>query len=409
MLRKPARLLIIIGIVLAALVLPAALAPAPAAATVDSVVWLNTAYKGADPLLGGDVQAYAAGSTATILISIQNTTGEAIEITGAKVEFDWAGGEYAATDNYPASLANNERGTAAISFTVPDAAAVPNRVRHSYTVSVDYARQGGYQVGNHITRQNLGGLGTVWTLDSGPVDPETLQVYVNGQLTTAYTLDCYYGVGGARITFATAPPLGASVNVDYQQVELAGVGNGSQKVFQLDHPPVVPDTQKVYVNCAASADYTLDPDAGTIAFGTAPPAGATVIANYQYAARWTATGEDFAVYSADQAAAMSARQKLGAIGTPALNTTGSRELAAKSAMEKQLGDQAYAAGNLEEARGHYDQAYRYVDGALKGDKDPSTLKEVESTGILLLGIGMMLLAFAAIGYVLLMPRGGRRY
>jgi hypothetical protein len=280
-------------------------------------------------------------------------------------------------------------------------------VRHSYTVSVDYSKAGGYGVGNHIVRQNLGGVGTVWTLDSGPVDPATLHVYVNGQLTTAYTLECYYGWGGARITFATAPPLGASVNVDYQQVELVGVGNGTQTVFELDHPPVVPGTQQVCVNCALTADYTLDPDAGTLTFNAAPAAGQSIIANYQYAARWTAEGDDFAVYSTDQNAAMAAKQQLVAIGAPALNTTGSRELAAKSAMEEQLGDQAYAAGNLEEARTHYDEAYNLMDRALKGDKDPNTLKEVESTGTLLLGIGMVLLAFGVIGYVLLMPKGGR--
>lgn len=401
MMRKPARLLMVIGAVFAALVLAAALAPAPAAAAISSAVWLNTAYKGADPLLGGTVQAYEGGSTGTVLISIQNATGETIEIKGAKVEFDWAGGEYAATDNYPAALASNERGTAAISFTVPEASAVPNLVRHSYTVSVDYARQGGYQVGNHITRQNLGGLGNVWTLDSGPVDPATLQVYVNGQLTTAYTLDCYYGVGGARIIFTAAPPAGASVNVDYQQVELVGVGNGTQTAFQLDHPPVAPNTEKVYVNCALATDYTLDPDAGSIVFGAPPAAGATVIANYQYAARWTATGDDFAVYSADQGAAMAARQKLTAIGTPALNTTGSRELAARSAMEEQMGEQAYAAGNLEEARAHYDQAYAFMDEALKGDQDPNTLKKVEPAGALLLGIGMVLLALSVLAHAFL--------
>ncbi len=406
--RKSAFLLIVIGMVFAALVLPAALAPAPASAAIGSLVWLNTAYKGSDLLLGGTIQAYEAGSTATLLVSLQNTTGETIEIKGAKVEFDWAGGEYAATDNYPATLANNERGTVAISFTVPEASAISSRVRHSYTVFVDYAKAGGYGVGNPVARQNLGGVGTVWTLDSGPVDPSTLHVYVNGQLTTAYTLDCYYGMGGARITFATAPPLGASVNVDYQQVELVGAGNGAQTVFQLDHPPVVPGTQQVYVDCALSADYTLDPDAGTITFNAAPAAGKYIIANYQYAARWTAAGDDFAVYSADQNAAMAVKQKLVAIGTPTLNTTGSRELAAKSAMEEQLGDQQYAAGNLEEARTHYDQAYIFMDSALSGDKDPNSLKEVEPTGTLLLGIGMVLLAFGAIGYVLLMPRGGRR-
>lgn len=408
MMRKPAFLLMVIGIMFVVLALPAALAPAPAVAAISSTTWLNTAYKGADALLGGTVQAYQAGSTATLQVSVLNTTGETIEIKGAKVEFDWAGGEYA-SDNYPATLANNERGTVGISFTVPDASVASNRVRHSYTVYVDYAKEGGYGVGRYISRPNLGGLGTVWILDSGPVDPSTLHVYVNGVLTTDYTLDCYYGVGGARITFAAAPPLGATVSVDYQQVEIVDAGNGSQTVFQLDHPPVVPTTERVYVNCAVSTGYAIDHDAGTLTFSAAPAAGQSIIANYQYAARWAAAGDDFAIYSVDQNAVMAAKQKLVAIGTPALNTTGSRELAAKSAMEEQLGDQAYASGNVDEARAHYDQACAYLDSALTGDKDPNTLKEVEPTGTLLLGIGMVLLAFGVIGYVLLMPRGGRRF
>ena len=409
MTRKPAFLLLVMGLMLVALVLPAALAPAPAVAAISSVTWLNTACKGTDALLGGTVQAYEAGSAATLQVSVLNTTGETIEIKGAKVKFDWAGGEYAATDNYPATLANNEGGIVGISFTVPDVAVASNRVRHSYTVYVDYANEGGYEVGRYVSRPNLGGLDTVWILDSGPVDPSTLHVYVNNVLTTDYTLDCYYGVGGARITFAAAPPLGASVSVDYQQVELVGVGNGSQTVFHLGHPPVVPGTQKVYVDCALSTGYALDNDAGTLTFGAAPAAGQNIIANYQYAARWVAAGDDFAVYSADQKAIMATKQRLAAVGTPALNTAGSRDLAARSAMEQQLGDQAYAAGNVEEARAHYDRAWTSMDRALAGDKDPNTLKEVEPTGTLLLGIGMVLLAFGVIGYVLLIPRGGRRY
>lgn len=400
---KTAFLLGVIGIVLACL------APAPATAAINSATWLNTAYKGPDTLLGGGVQAYEAGSRATLLVSVLNTTGETIEITGARVVFDWAGGEYAATDNYPVTLADNERGSIGISFDVPEASVASDRVRHSYVVSVDCAREGGYGVGTPVSRPNLGGVDAVWTLDSGPVDPSTLQVRLNGELTTDYTLDCYYGIGGARITFDTPPPPGASVSVDYLKVELVGVGNGSQTVFQLDHPPVVPGTQQVYVDCALSSDYALDADAGQITFAAAPAAGETIIANYRYLARWAMAGDDFAIYSADQNAAMAARQKLEAIGAPALNTTGSRERAARAALEEQLGDQAYAAGNLEAARAHYEEAYALIDRALSGDKDPNTLKEVGPTGALLLGIGMVLLAFGAILYVLRMPGGGRRY
>lgn len=408
--RRFAVLLVVIANMLAALVLPAVLAPASAEAAINSVVWLDTAYKGADPLLGGNVQAYETGSTANLLVSIQNTTGENITIKGAKVKFDWTGGEYAATtDNSLTTLGNNESGTATISFTVPETSVASNQVKHSYTVSVDYEREGGQKAGTPVVVGNLGGIGTVWNLPSGPVDPSTLHVYVNGVATTAYTLDCYYGVGGARITFDVAPPSGASVNVDYQLVELVGVGDGAETLFQLDHAPVVSGTQQVYVKCVLSTAYTLDSDSGKIKFNAAPAAGQAVIANYQYVSRWTSSFDDFAVYSPDQNAAMAVKQQLAAIGTPVLNTAGSRELAARAAMEEQLGDQQYAAGNLDKAKTHYDQAFAYVDRALKGDKDPNTFKAVEPAGTVLLGIGMVLLAFGVFAYVLLMPRGGRRY
>jgi hypothetical protein len=397
--------LLVIATMLAALVLPAALAPASAEAAINSVVWLDTTYKGNDPLLGY-VQAYEAGSTAVLKISMQNTTGDTITIKGAKVKFDWTGGEYAATaGNYPTTLANYESGTVTISFTVPETSVASNQFAHRYTVSVDYEKEGGYKAGTQVTRENVGGSGTVRYLDNGPVDPSTLQVFVDGVLSTGYTLDCYYG-GGARITFSVAPPGGASVNADYQYVELVGTGNGTETVFYLDDPPVVSGSQKIYVNCtlSGSTSYTIDYDTGRIKFNAAPAAGEYIIANYQYVARWTESDTDFAVYSSDQNDAMAVKQQLAAIGTPGVATAGSREQMAKAAMEEQLGDQQYAAGNLDEAKTHYDQAFTYMDKALKGDKDPNFFKAVEPAGTLLLGIGMVLLALGVIAYVIRRPK-----
>jgi hypothetical protein len=397
--------LLVIATMLAALVLPAALSPASAEAAINSIVWLNTAYKGSDPLLG-NVQAYEVGSTATLLVSVQNTTGDTITIKGAKVKFDWTGGEYAATaGNYPTTLANNESGTVTISFTVPATSVASNQFTHSYTVSVDYDKEGGFKAGTQVTRENVSGYGTVYYLDNGPVDPSTLQVYLNGTLTpaTGYTLAC--DSYPPTITFTTTPG-GASVNADYQYVESVGTGDGTQTSFQLDHYPVVSATQKIYVDCAlsSSSSYTLDLDTGKIKFTTAPAYGKNIIANYQYVARWTESDNDFAVYSTDQNAAMAAKQQLAAIGTPGVATAGSREKLAKAAMEEQLGDQQYAGGNLDKAKAHYDQAFTYLDKALKNDKDPNTFKAVEPAGTLLLGIGMVLLALGVIVYVIKKPK-----
>lgn len=406
--------LLVIGAMLAAAVLPAALAPASAEAEINSIVWLNTAYKGSDPLLGY-VQAYEAGSTATLLVSVQNTTGDTITIKGAKVKFDWTGGEYAATTgNYPATLANNESGTATISFTVPATSLASNQFTHSYTVSVDYDKEGGFKAGTQVTGENVSGF-TVFYLDNGPVDPSTLRVFLDGTATTAYTLvacDAY----PPYITFTNSPDgPGASVSADYQYVESVGTGDGTQTSFQLNYYPVVSATEKIYVGCALSSSlsspYTLDYDTGKIKFTTAPAYGKKIIANYQYLARWTESGDDFAVYSTDQNGAMAAKQQLDAIlGTitssyPGVATAESRELLTKAAAEEQLGEQNYRAGKLTEAKADFDQALVYVQNALKKDKDPNSFKALEPVGTLLLGIGMLLLALGVVVYVIRKPKG----
>ena len=399
--------LLVIGTMLAALVLPAALAPASADAAINSIVWLNTAYKGSDPLLG-NVQAYEAGSTATLLVSMQNTTGDTITIKGAKVKFDWTGGEYAAAaGGYPATLANNESGTATISFTVPATSVASNQFTHGYTVSVDYEKEGGYKAYTQYTRDDMWGTGTIWHLQHGPVDPSTVQVYVNGTLRTDYTLDC--DVSSPTVTFTSS--VSGSVNADYQVVETVGTGDGTQTSFQLDHYPVVAGTLKVYSDCTLTTAYTLDADTGRIKFTTAPAAGKSIIANYSYVARWTHSDDDFAVYSTDQNGAMAAKQQLDAIlGTitssyPGVATAGSRELLTKAAAEEQLGEQNYKAGKLTEAKADFDQALVYVQNALKKDKDPNSFKALEPTGTLLLGIGMVLLALGVVVYVIRKPKG----
>jgi hypothetical protein len=400
--RKTALFLLLIGAMLAAMVLPVALAPASAVADINTIVWLNTAYKGSDPLLG-TIQAYEEGSTATLKISIQNTTGETITIKGAKVNFDWTGGEYAATaGNYPATLANNESGIVTIVFTVPATSVASNLVKHSYTVSVDYDKEGGYKAYTQYTRDDMWGSGTVWHLQHGPVDPSTVQVYVNGILRTDYTLDC--DTSSPMVTFTTS--VSGSVNADFQVAETVDSwADGVQTSFQLFHYPVVAGTLKVYSDCTLTTAYTLDADTGRIKFTTAPVAGKYIIATYQYVARWPFSGTNFAVYSADQNSAMAVKQQLAAAGYPGVATAGSREKMTKAAMEEQLGDQKYAAGNLDEAKAHYDQALAYFDKALKNDKDPNTFKALEPTGTLLLGIGMVLLALGVIIFVLRRPKG----
>jgi hypothetical protein len=277
-----------------------------------------------------------------------------------------------------------------------------NQVRHSYAVSVDYDKEGGYKAYTQYSRDDMWGSGTAWHLQHGPVDPSTVQVYVNGILRTDYTLDC--DSSPATVTFSSS--VSGSVNADYQVVETVDSwADGVQTSFQLIHYPVVAGTLKVYSDCTLTTAYTLDADTGKIKFTTAPAAGKYIIANYQYVARWSEGDDDFAIYSSDQNSAMGVKQKLLAVGSPGVNTAGSRKLLADSAMEEQLGDQQYAAGNLDESKAHYDQAFTYLDKALKNDKDPNTFKALEPTGTLLLGIGMVLLALGVLVYVIRKPKG----
>ncbi len=389
------------------------LAPASAEAGVSHVVWLDTAYKGSDPLLGV-VQAYEAGSTATMKAWMRNTTGEDLSIRGAKVKFDWQGGEYAASPgDFPATLAGDETAMATIGFTVPGEATASGLVPHSYMVSVDCEKEGGYWFGSPVAGQRLGtgdGVQTDFGVSDTYVDPDSLKVYLNGVATTDYVLTQPSSTTWpASIKFNTPPADGWPVTVDYQSTLPLASGDGRSTGFSLGNAPVVPGSLKIYVENTPTTAYTVDAETGRVEFASPAALGARIVVSYQYYQRWTYAGSDFAVYSADQNAAMAARQKLEAIGAPALNTTGSRERAARAALEEQLGDQAYAAGNLEAARAHYEEAYALMDRALSGDKDPNTLKEVEPTGALLLGLGMVLLAFGAILYVLRMPGGGRRY
>ncbi len=385
---------------LAALALPAALAPAPAKAEISSFVWLDTAFKGYDPLLGS-VQAYKAGSTAVLKISIQNTTGETINIKGAKVKFDWTGGEYVANAaDYPATLADGASGIATISFTVPETSVASNQFRHSYKVFVDYEKEGGYKVAQQVLGEiHYSTGGATIALNHGSIDTSTVKVLVNESVRTDYTPNC-----GGSITFNAALAPGAKVAVDYTYVEYVDSGDGIETSFQLGHSPVVSGTSKVWVDCTLNTAYTLDADTGKIKFTTAPAAGKSIIANYQYVVRWTETGSDFAVYSTEQDSAMAVKQQLQAIGTPPVNTAGSRELVTKAEMEEQLGDQQYAAGNLEEAKTHYDNAIKYMDKALNNDKDPNTFKAIEPAGTLLLGTGMVLLAVGVIVYAVRKPK-----
>jgi len=66
--------------------------------------------------------------------------------------------------------------------------------------------------------------------------------------------------------------------------ENVGTGDGATKVFSVDETPVMYGTVSVYVNdvLQGAATYTLDYEAGTVTFDTAPGNGLSVAVSYTH-------------------------------------------------------------------------------------------------------------------------------
>jgi len=93
------------------------------------------------------------------------------------------------------------------------------------------------------------------------------KVYVDESCTHDYTID--YETG--NITLTIAPGIGATVIADYKYV--------GQKTFVTTEKPVIPGSEKVYVNqilMTKPDDYTIDYETGYITFATAPDLGAVI-------------------------------------------------------------------------------------------------------------------------------------
>jgi len=92
--------------------------------------------------------------------------------------------------------------------------------------------------------------------------------------------------GGEKAVYTTVKKVvdfvGLTVKVSSEAV---GTGNGTTVSFSLDNTGVVEGSDKVYVAAVLqrySVDYTIDYDAGTIVFASAPANQAAVTADYSY-------------------------------------------------------------------------------------------------------------------------------
>ncbi len=63
--------------------------------------------------------------------------------------------------------------------------------------------------------------------------------------------------------------------------EAVGTGDGSTTVFYLDHPPVVPNSEVIYLDGVITSAYSIDNNTGKIDFNTPPATGVSITADYK--------------------------------------------------------------------------------------------------------------------------------
>jgi phage tail sheath protein FI len=137
-----------------------------------------------------------------------------------------------------------------------------------------------------VTNEAVGtgdGLKTIFDLKSKAANAAGVTVQVNGQAATGATAT------DTKITFATAPAVGAVITASYTPAtppavtnEAVGTGDGVTKTFRLKQTPVETTTATVKVGGAnpLSATAANASSAAQITFATAPPAGAVITASY---------------------------------------------------------------------------------------------------------------------------------
>lgn len=110
----------------------------------DMTRWVNYSFKGHDVYYETDVVAYQEGSTATLVASIENDIGTAINVSVVGISFDWQkpeDGWYNSTQASKEKTVVLEPGETlyfTVNFTVPSIE-VAHAVLHDYVVYVEYA------------------------------------------------------------------------------------------------------------------------------------------------------------------------------------------------------------------------------------------------------------------------------
>ena len=366
---------------------------ASAAIAVTGVNWSGTTYEGVDTFYdGATVSAFTAGSQAKVAFNIQNTFAYDVNIKSVKVTFDW-GQTYDAVI-FPAALKAGESSVVRFDFAVPATDGI-NAVVHSWELKVAYESQDAPAIVTKYTDTAVGTgiVNQVVTLTQTAVEPDSVVVYVNGGLwTSGFSVNLY----NHSVTFTTAVTAGQNITIYYRYGELLFSGDNAIKAGYLNNVPAVStgvpflrDTIAQQHNPAA-AGYTVDLNTGKVTLTTAPPAWQSVYVSYTYYPTFTQTGTGVAAYSADQAAAQVAAQKLDDMDTnypdagevwSVYSTAGER--AYEEAMV--LGDKAdaeYAAGDFANSKTDYEAAVVKMQAAWDADTTLNTSVETGLTGLL---------------------------
>lgn len=105
--------------------------------------WLGCAYEGSNEIyynMNYDIYAYETGSTAILIVSVENNYGTQINVSAVKVQFDWVE-SYNSTQcsmDSPAPMENNSTRTFMISFEVPETTIDQKPYLHGYKIILEH-------------------------------------------------------------------------------------------------------------------------------------------------------------------------------------------------------------------------------------------------------------------------------
>jgi len=346
--------------------------------------WTDSTYKGYDDFYGGDwVNAYTENTTAKLAVTVVNHAyydyGDST-IKSATLKMDW-GTDYSAT-SLPSDIPPYEYATINFEFTVPSVSVATNAVLHSYEIVIEW-QTAGYTYVQSFEPWDYLGTGNAsnknFWLDENPIAPDsqTLYVvdYVAGTVTAVssdvYDIDAYTG----EVTFDTAPASGIAVYAKYTYLGYVDQGDGINKVFYIDDSPVKPDSESIYLENTITqkvtkvTDYTFNDETGKIVLGTAPAPYEYVYATYEVygSSTWWQDfgGDNFAVYSADQAASNTLYQQWDDLRyVLGYNCAAATELVVESDAAENAFEVAYTAGNFAEANTQIQSAVTNLQAAL---------------------------------------------